>query len=339
MEKTTEGKPGGVKKTMDSIKKDFFDKILKTYPSLSPKKKRVADFMLKDYKKIFLMTAREIAQECRVSEPTINRFVMDLGFSGYVEFTTHLKGLLHSVLTSVDRQAKANERLEGRMIDQYCQNAFNNIENLRRTISSSDLEQTARLIHRAETVFVVGYRASATLAFYFGYLLKKIRDNVFVDTTLSWDLSDSLIRSAKTSVLFAISFPRYPRRTIEVIEYAKRNHVKIIGLSDTSSSPIMGLSDHYVMIDVEGISFIDPFSHIMVYLSALVHEIILLDKPKAMAHLARLEEGLQESREFFTPEWIHGDVRGNEGKSFLPEWITSEVGKAIGETARKRAKS
>lgn len=321
---------------MNAAQKDFFDKIHKAYPKLSPKKKRVADFMIKDYKKAFFMTAREIAQECRVSEPTINRFVMELGFSGYSEFTHHMKGLLHSVLTSVDRQLKANERLDGGLIDQYCQNAIINIENLRRMISPGDLAQIAGLIYKAEKVFVVGYRASATLADYFGYLLKKIREDVFVDTSLSWQLTDSLIRNAKSSLLFAISFPRYPKRTIELLELAKKNNIKIIGLSDTSSSPIIGLSDHYIMIDVEGISFIDPFAHIIVYLSALIHEIILLDKPKAMEHLSKFEEGLQGSEEFITPEWINGQL--TEERIQLPPWIENGIGDALGERRTRKAR-
>ena len=71
---------------MKSARKDLFEKIIKVYPELSPKKMRVADLILKDHKKIFLMTAKEIAQECNVSEPTIIRFVNDLGVSGYMDF-------------------------------------------------------------------------------------------------------------------------------------------------------------------------------------------------------------------------------------------------------------
>ena len=67
---------------MNSAREDLFNKIIKVYPSLSPKKRRVADFILKDHKKVFLMTAREIAEECEISEPTIIRFTNDLGFSG-----------------------------------------------------------------------------------------------------------------------------------------------------------------------------------------------------------------------------------------------------------------
>ena len=71
---------------MNSAREDLFNKIIKVYPALSPKKRRVADFILKDHKKVFLMTAREIAEECQISEPTIIRFTNDLGFSGYMEF-------------------------------------------------------------------------------------------------------------------------------------------------------------------------------------------------------------------------------------------------------------
>ena len=48
---------------MNSAREDLFNKIIKVYPALSPKKRRVADFILKDHKKVFLMTAREIAEE------------------------------------------------------------------------------------------------------------------------------------------------------------------------------------------------------------------------------------------------------------------------------------
>ena len=93
---------------MNSAKKDLFERIIEIYPSLSPKKRRVADLVMRDYKKIFLMTAKEIAQECEVSEPTIIRFTVDLGFTGYGEFLQYMKGLLHTELTSVERLTRAS---------------------------------------------------------------------------------------------------------------------------------------------------------------------------------------------------------------------------------------
>jgi len=288
---------------MSSARKDLFEKIVKVYPMLSPKKRRVADLIIKDHKKIFLMTAKEIAQECNVSEPTIIRFVNDLGFSGYVEFVQYMKGLLHIELTAVERLRKASQQIdELNTLEKYCQNAIQNIENLRESVSEKELKQIAKNIFKAETVYVIGYRASAALAYYFGYLLKKIRDNVFLDTALSWEIRDSIVRNGKSGVMVVIAFPRYPRKTIDLMQLAKQYNVKIVGISDTPKSPIITLSDQYVIIDLESVSFIDPFAHVMAYLGALIHEITFLDNAKAIKYLSKFDDGVKASGEFYADD-------------------------------------
>ena len=288
---------------MSSARKDLFEKIIKVYPMLSPKKRRVADLIIKDHKKIFLMTAKEIAQECKVSEPTIIRFVNDLGFSGYVEFVQYMKGLLHIELTAVERLRKASQQIdELNTLEKYCQNAIQNIENLRESVSEKELKQIAKNIFKAETVYVIGYRASAALAYYFGYLLKKIRDNVFLDTALSWEIRDSIVRNGKSGVMVVIAFPRYPRKTIDLMQLAKQYNVKIVGISDTPKSPIITLSDQYVIIDLESVSFIDPFAHVMAYLGALIHEITFLDNAKAIKYLSKFDDGVKASGEFYADD-------------------------------------
>ena len=303
---------------MQSARKDLFEKIIKVYPELSPKKKRVADLIIKDHKKIFLMTAKEIAQECNVSEPTIIRFVNDLGFSGYMEFVQYMKGLLHIELTAVERLQKTSRHIdEQNTLDKYCQNAITNIQNLRNAISAKDLKKIARTIFRANRVYVVGYRASAVLAYYFGYLLKKIRNDVFLDTSLSWEIKDLIVRNGKSDVMFVVAFPRYPSKTIELVQLAKRYKVKIIGLSDTPKSPIITLADQYIIIDVESISFIDPFAHVIAYLSALIHEITFLDESRAVRYLAKFDEGVKVGNEFYTDNGMDEQATEPDQLSYL----------------------
>ena len=290
---------------MNSAREDLFNKIIKVYPALSPKKRRVADFILKDHKKVFLMTAREIAEECQISEPTIIRFTNDLGFSGYMEFVQYMKGLLHIELTAVERLQKASQQSdESNTLDKYCRNSIDNIENMRNSISKNDLKKIAGAIFKAETVYVVGYRASATLAYYFGYLLKKIRDNVFLDTSLSWEIKDLIIRNGKSRIMFVIAFPRYTRKTIELMKLARKYKVKIIGISDTPKSPIIALSDQYIIVDLESVSFIDPFAHMITYLAALIHEITFMDNTKAVRYLSKFDDGMKITDEFYSENGV-----------------------------------
>lgn len=288
---------------MHSAEKAFFDRIAKEYPTLSVKKKRVADFILQDYKKISLMTAKELALQCQVSEPTIIRFAVNLGFSGYLEFTRHVKNMVQMELSSVDRMLRATRQPgKATTLEKYYKNAVDNLENLIKSTSSKELETIARTIYQAQRVYVVGYRASAVPASYFGYFLQRIRENVTIDTRLSWEIYDSIPDTAGTSVIFAISFRRYSRKTIEFLCYAKKYNIKIISLTDKLISPVINLSDQYVVIDLKGVSFVDPVGHVISYLGALIHEIALMDTEKAMKSLKKFEEYVEIGNEFIVDD-------------------------------------
>lgn len=290
-------------------KKELIERIIRILPNLSPKKRRVADFIIEDYKRLFFMSAKEIAQACHVSEPTITRFVTDLGFSGYGEFERYIKGLLHIELTSVERLLKTEPEIdEATTLKAYSQNTINNINNMMNSVSEEEINNIAQMIHSAKSVLVAGYKVSSALAFYFGYLLNKIKGSVLIDTDFSWNVLDHIALHGKSVLLFVIAFPRYPRKTIELIEYAKKFNVKVIGLSDTPKSPVISLSDEYVIIDLEGLSFVDPFSHIMTFLSALVHKIAFVDRSASLERLSRIEEGLRKRKAFYSLENGDGKV-------------------------------
>ncbi len=249
------------------------------------------------------MTAKELAIQCEVSEPTIIRFAVNLGFSGYLELSRHVKNMIQIELSTVDRLINASGQPDNKTtLENYCENALQNFKNMMTSVSAEELQITAQTIYKAWRVFIVGYRADAVSANYFGYFLKKIRDNVTIDTTLSWEINDSIACNSEQSIIFAIAFRRYPRKTIKFLENAKKYKIKIIGLTDSLMSPIVNLSDQYTIIDLKGISFVDPLSHIMTYLGALIHEITFIDTQKAMESLKKFEESAKNQHAFFTSD-------------------------------------
>jgi DNA-binding MurR/RpiR family transcriptional regulator len=288
---------------IESIRKELFEQIVRIRSGLSPKKRRVADFMMEDYKRLFLMSAKEIARKCQVSEPTITRFVMDLGFSGYGEFEQYLKGLLRDELTSVERLLKADHETDvTTTLNAYSQNTTMNLENMLQSVSDAEIKNIAQMIFEAGSVMVAGYKASSALAVYLGYLLKKIKEGVLIDTAYAWDNLDYIAVHGRSMLLFVIAFPRYPLRAIEIIEYAKQYKSKVICLSDSLKSPIINLADHFVVVDMEGFSFVDPFSHIITFLGALVHEIAYIDKNATAKRLSKIEDGVRRRQDFFSEE-------------------------------------
>jgi DNA-binding MurR/RpiR family transcriptional regulator len=100
--------------------------------------------------------------------------------------------------------------------------------------------------------------------------------------------------------VFVIAFPRYPQRTIELVEYTKQHNAKVVCLSDSLKSPVVNLSDQYVVVDMEGFSFVDPFSHIVTFLGALIHEIAYIDKDSTAKRLSQIEDGARRRHDFYT---------------------------------------
>lgn len=285
---------------IEPVKKELLERIIRIRPELSPKKRRVADFMMEDYKRLFLMSAKEIAQRCEVSEPTITRFVTDLGFCGYGEFEQYLKGLLRIELTSVERLLKAGATSEqDGTLNAFCRNTQMNLDNMLSSVSEREVTELAGKIHAADKVMVAGYRLSAALAHYCGYLLAKVKPGVTTDSVHAPEHLDAIALSGGSLLLVMIAFPRYPRMAIEMAEYARKYSVDIVSVTDSLKSPLVNLSDHYVIIDIEGPSFVDPFAHIVTFLGALVHEVAHIDKAATAARLSRIEEGVRRRQDFY----------------------------------------
>ena len=51
---------------------------------------------------------------------------------------------------------------------------------------------------------------------------------------------------------------------------------------------------------MEGISFVDPFSHIITFLGALVLEIAYIDKDATAERLSKIEDGVRSRRDFYS---------------------------------------
>ena len=70
-----------------------------------------------------------------------------------------------------------------------------------------------------------------------------------------WTL-EQVLRIGPGDVLFGISFPRYSKRTLSAMQYARDRGAKVIALTDSQLSPLARVADHLLLARSDMASFV-----------------------------------------------------------------------------------
>lgn len=290
-------------------KAEFFSKIREGALNFSPKNMALANFVVQNYQRVAFMTARQLAQKCGVSESTVMRFVTSLGYTGYPDFLRTLQDIVNYELTAVERfeitpQGKEEKRGPGKRRDERLvrKTILREIENLRRLhdqFSEEEFDRGVEEIVKAKQVFILGFRVSASLAIYFGYLLKKVKETVCVITQGGSTVYDQMGSLEKDSLIIAIGFRRYPSELIDILKYCKSRGLKILAITDNMVSPVAAMADLIQVVEYTGESFVDTFAAPICLINGLIAETAMRDKKKSLSMLDKLEKIAEEQKVYF----------------------------------------
>ena len=84
-------------------KNDLSNRINESYCKLSKGQKLLATYITDNYDKAVFLTAAKLGEVVGVSESTVVRFAMHLGYRGYPEFQSALEELVRNKLNSIQR--------------------------------------------------------------------------------------------------------------------------------------------------------------------------------------------------------------------------------------------
>ena len=87
--------------------------IEESMPSFSKGQKRIAGYILANYDKAAFMTARRLGVIAHVSESTVVRFAVHLGYDGYPSMQKALQELIRGKLTSIQRIQVSHDQMSG----------------------------------------------------------------------------------------------------------------------------------------------------------------------------------------------------------------------------------
>ena len=178
------------------INNELLQKIDEKYPRLSKGQKKLADYIRQEYDKAAFLTAAKMGEVVGVSESTVVRFAMTLGYKGYPEFQKALEELVRTKLNSIQRMEVTYGRIsQGEILTSVLQA---DIEKIKLTMGSMDqeaFEMAVDTILKAKRIYVIGIRSCAPLASFLSYYLQLICEDVtLVNTNSSSEIFEQLIR-------------------------------------------------------------------------------------------------------------------------------------------------
>lgn len=253
--------------------------------------KKIAEFILSNHVSASYMTASRLSKAVGVSESTVVRFAMDIGFEGYPELQNAIKLTLKNKLTSVQRIEVASERLGN---DVLAATLTSDIENLKATLAETDkdnFDAIVSMILYAKTIYIVGNRSSTALAnfmyFYFSLIFDKAK---LVQSVSGSDIFEQMLNVGEGDVIIGISFPRYSKRTVDAVHYAHTQGAFAVAITDSEHSPIAELADRVLYAKNEMASFVDSLVAPLSLINALISAVGQKKKKEISRTFMKLEK-------------------------------------------------
>ncbi len=255
---------------------DDFSSVMQTkLPSLSKGQRRIAGYIAESYEKAAFMTASRLGKAVGVSESTVVRFAMELGYDGYPEMQKAMQKMVLNRLTPVQRMGVANERIGDQdVITTVLQSDMDKLRQTAEMLDREDFRMAVKAIREARRIYILGVRSAAPLANFMGYYLNFMFDNVHIVTTSgAGEMFEKLVSVGAEDAVIAFSFPRYSTATAKGAQYCRTTGATVIGLTDSRLSPLGQNCDHVLVAKSDMVSLVDslvaPLSVVNALLVAL----------------------------------------------------------------------
>ena len=259
--------------------------------TFSKGQKRIARYITESYDKAAFMTANKLGKTVGVSESTVVRFAVDLGFDGYPSMQKAMQEMVLNRLTSVQRIEVANNRIGDQ--DVVSMVLHSDMEKLRHTgevLDREEFKEAVNTILKAKRVYILGVRSVEPLANFLGYYLNYMFNNVHVVSGFSAaEMFEKIVGVNSEDVVIAFSFPRYSSTTIKGAQYCRSTGATVIGITDSRLSPLGQNSDHVLVAKSDMVSLVDSLVAPLSVVNALIVAIAAKKEKELSQTFAALE--------------------------------------------------
>lgn len=238
------------------------------------------------------MTASRLGSTVKVSESTVVRYAIELGFDGYPEFQHSLQEIVRTRLTSFQRMEVTNNLIgDGDVLTKVL---MSDVDKIRRTVEEIDrdaFEAAVDSLVSAKHIYILGLGSASVLARALNHSLRMIFDDIkFIMATSATEIYEQMISIGKGDVIVGISFPRYSKKVVNAVAFAKKSGADVIALTDSEASPIASYADQKLYARSDMASFSDSLVAPLSVINALVVAVSRKKQDELTVRLHQLEE-------------------------------------------------
>ena len=271
---------------------DILSVLQERATTFSKGQRAIARYITESYDKAAFMTASKLGRTVGVSESTVVRFAVELGYDGYPTMQKAMQEMVLNRLTSVQRIEVANDRIGDQDILSLVLQS--DMEQLRKTVSSVDRKDFSAAVNAildARRIYVLGVRSASALASFLGYYLNLMFEDVHTITASgTGQVLEKLISAGPDDVVIAFSYPRYSTSTVTGASFCHSKGAKIVAMTDSRTSPLGQTSDLVLQTKSDMASLVDSLVAPLSVVNALVVALAARREEKLAKTFSRLEE-------------------------------------------------
>ncbi|MFD7733673.1 MurR/RpiR family transcriptional regulator [Kitasatospora phosalacinea] len=209
---------------------------------LTPTQRRIAHSLVRHATEAPFLSSVEVAELAGVSQPSVTRFAVALGYDGYPALRKQLRelGVGDGGAPESHHEVVRNEHQQAVLAE---------IEHLRHLAElladPAPIVRAARILAASRPLPVLGLRAASAQARGFSYFAGKVHPDIRLLDEGGSMLADRLEQAAAAgaTALLCFALPRYPRELMDALAVARECGLTVLTVADSAFAPVAKLSD------------------------------------------------------------------------------------------------
>ncbi|WP_284141186.1 MurR/RpiR family transcriptional regulator [Virgibacillus sp. LDC-1] len=262
--------------------------IKQKYESLSRTQQKAAHYILENMEEITVLSAHKIGVNSNVSEATVHRLAQALEFRSFLEMKQAIHHFMKKDQRVVHKLASTTTVKQESWLEQHFIQEAENILRTNEQLEKKTVTMIAHAFLDANKIWIAGWRMGLSVTSYMRFALQYMLGNTMLIP--QGEIAENTAYLRHGEVLFICAFPRYCKKTIQVVKAAKEQGVCVIAITDSPLSPVYTLADYCILAKNKSKSFLDSYTAALSVCHAILKEISYVGGERIKKNIKNMED-------------------------------------------------